>query len=181
MSDTVVLYKSKHGTTKQYAEWIAEDLRADISEASSFPGGAWEKYSKVIYCGSMYANSVKGLRLLARYHSRLRGKKIIVVGCGLSYPHIVETIQRIVNGMAKQLPKGLHANVRLFLVRGAVCYSKLGIFEKMILKMLETTLRKRDPNTLNPEEQEMLGALGKDFSFVDRSMIQPILDYHKKL
>lgn len=26
MNNVIVIYKSKHGTTKQYAEWIAEDL-----------------------------------------------------------------------------------------------------------------------------------------------------------
>lgn len=32
MSNTVVLYQSKYGTTKKYAEWLAEELSCDLIE-----------------------------------------------------------------------------------------------------------------------------------------------------
>ncbi|WP_366936885.1 flavodoxin domain-containing protein [uncultured Clostridium sp.] len=32
MNNTVVVYKSKYGSTKKYAEWIAEELSSDIIE-----------------------------------------------------------------------------------------------------------------------------------------------------
>ena len=31
---TVVLYGSKYGSTKQYAEWIAEELNADLLDVN---------------------------------------------------------------------------------------------------------------------------------------------------
>jgi len=181
MSGTLVLYKSKRGSSKQYAEWIAEELRADLYESSKFPVTDWEKYSRVIYCGGLYANRINGIRFIAKNHARLSGKKIIAVACGLSYPHIEESVARVVNGLARKLPQALHANVRLFLVRGSITYSQLGFFENTILKLLEKTLRKKDPQALVPEEQEMLGVLGRDFSFVDRAFIQPIIDYYRTL
>ncbi|MCL2382388.1 MAG: flavodoxin domain-containing protein [Treponema sp.] len=179
MSDTLVLYTSKRGSTRQYAEWIASALSADLHEPRQFLSRDWEKYSTVVYCGGLYANSVNGIRFIAKNHVKLRGKKIVVVACGLSYPHIAESVTRVVNGISRKLPQAMHANARLFMVRGSVTYSRLGFFEKFIIKMLEKMLRKKDPDKLIPEEQEMLSVLGNDFSFVDRASIQPIVDYCK--
>jgi len=176
MSKTLVLYKSKYGSTKQYAEWIAAELKADLCEPPDFKED-WEKYSKVIYCGGLYANRINGLGFIAKNAANLRRKKIVIVACGLSYPHIELSVARIIDGLARKLPKTIHPNVRMFMVRGSIKYSQLGFFEKIILNMLERTIRKKDPQTLGPEEQEMLSVLGRDFSFVDRSFIQPIIDY----
>ena len=177
MGDTLVLYKSKRGFTRQYAEWIAEDLRAELFELSQFPNRDWEKYSRVIYCGGLYANSLNGIRFLAKNQDRLNGKKIIVVACGISYPQIEDSLIRVQNGVMRKLPRTLHEQTKVFLVRGGVTYAKLGFFENFILKMLEGAVKKRDPDKLTDEEMEMRNVLGKDFSFVDRSFIQPIVEY----
>ena len=181
MSDALVLYKSKRGASRQYAEWIAETLKADLHEASGFLPRDFDRYAKIIYCGGLYANSINGIKVIAKNRARVSGKKIIVVACGLSYPQIESSVLRVVNGLAKKLPEPLHKNVRLFLVRGSITYSELRFFENFILKMLENTLRKKDPQTYSPEEKEMADTLGRDFSFVNRESLQPILDYYKTL
>lgn len=33
MDKTVVIYKSKHGSTKKYAEWIGEELECPVLSA----------------------------------------------------------------------------------------------------------------------------------------------------
>jgi len=177
MSSTVVLYKSKHGSTKQYAEWLAADLKADLYEPANFMAGDWEKYSTVVYCGGLYANSINGVKFIAKNHARLGGKKVVIVACGLSYPHIKSSVARVANGLGRKLPQTLHTNVKLFMVRGAVNYSRLGFLERLILTMLEKMLRSKKSETLGPEEKEMLSVLGKDFSFVDRESIQAIVNH----
>ena len=181
MNTILILYKSKRGSTKQYAEWIAADLNADLYELSGFSTRDWEKYLTIIYCGGIYANSINGVRIIAKNQAKLGGKKIIIVACGLSYPHIQESFTRIRNGLFRKLPQAMQENVKLFMVRGSITYSELGFFENMILKLLEKMLRKKNPETLGPEEQQMLSVLGSDFSFVDRASIQPIVDYCRSL
>ena len=38
MLRTVVIYRSTSGFTKRYAEWIAEELKADLFEARKIDG-----------------------------------------------------------------------------------------------------------------------------------------------
>ena len=179
MGNILVLYKSKHGSSKQYAEWIAADLNADIYESSGFTNGDWEKYSTIVFCGGLYANSLNGVRILANNQTRLGGKKIIVVACGISNPGNEDSFERIQNGVYGKLPRAMRENVKVFQLRGGIKYSTLGFFEKLIMKMLENVVKKRNPDKLSPEEQQMASVLGKDFNFVDRAFIQPIVDYCK--
>ena len=44
---TLVIYKSKYGSTKQYAEWIAEELDCEAVDAKSVKPLDLEKYDIV--------------------------------------------------------------------------------------------------------------------------------------
>ncbi|MDD2402659.1 MAG: flavodoxin domain-containing protein, partial [Clostridia bacterium] len=46
---TVVVYKSKSGFTKKYAEWIAKELSAEIFEASRITADMMMDYDTVVY------------------------------------------------------------------------------------------------------------------------------------
>jgi flavodoxin len=52
---TLVVYKSKTGYTKKYAEWIAEELSADILEVSKVNINILASYDTVIFGGSLHA------------------------------------------------------------------------------------------------------------------------------
>ena len=56
--DTVVIYKSKYGSTGKYAQWIAEELGADIFPSSEIKPEDLRKYNVIIYGGSLHASGV---------------------------------------------------------------------------------------------------------------------------
>ena len=57
MTKIAVIYKSKYGSTKQYAEWIAQALDAPLFEASSVNPAQLAEYDVVVYGGGLYAGS----------------------------------------------------------------------------------------------------------------------------
>ena len=180
MSEIIVLYTSKYGSSKQCAEWLASELNADLFQSSSQEVINWEKYSVIVYCGGIYAGSINGIKILAKNHAALMGKKIAVVACGLSDPNDSKVFEQYRNGLFKDLPQGLHGNTKFFLVRGGITYSNLKLADKAMIKMLEKVLRKKKQETLKDEERKMLEVLGKDTGFsLDRTLIQPIIDYCK--
>ena len=180
MSDIIVLFTSKYGSSKQCAEWLASELNADLFESSGPQAGNWDKYSTIVYCGGIYVGSVNGIKTLVKKHAALQGKKIAVVACGLSDPMDQEVFERVKSGLFRELPQGLHGNVKFFLLRGGITYSNLKLTDKAMIKMLEKMLRKKKPETLKDEERKMLEVLGKDTGFsLDRTLIQPIIEYCK--
>jgi len=180
MIKTLVLYKSKYGSTKQYAGWIAAELSADLFEASEFKTGSWEEYSTIVYCGGLYASSISGVRIIVKNQEKLGDKKIVVVACGLSHPNDEKAVERVENGLFRKLSQTIQKDVKLFFLRGGITYSKLRFFDNTVLWVMEKTLRKRKPEALGPEDRQMLDVLGDDFSFVDHGSIRPIIEYCKE-
>ena len=53
MNNTVVIYESKYGSTKSYAQWIAEELSCPLFERKKFNPKDFEKYEVIIYGGGL--------------------------------------------------------------------------------------------------------------------------------
>lgn len=60
MSKIAVVYKSKYGSSKKYAEWIADELKAELFEHSKIKKDDLLKYDTIIYGGGLYAGSISG-------------------------------------------------------------------------------------------------------------------------
>ncbi len=52
---TIVVYKSKSGYTKTYAEWISSELNCDLKCAEDIKIDELLKYDVIIYGGGLYA------------------------------------------------------------------------------------------------------------------------------
>lgn len=185
MSEILVLYKSKYGSSKQCAEWLASELGADIFESSSPDAGAFEKYSTIVHCSGIYRSSINGLKVLLKNPVALKGKKIAVVACGFSGQDNKEYFEKVKgdlyqSDLYKKLPQEQKENVQLFLLRGGINYSTLSLGDKAMLKMVEKILRAKKSETLTAEDRQILEVLGKDTRFsIDRASIESIINYCK--
>ncbi len=74
----IVLYKSKYGSTKQYAEWIAEELKCEAKNAKSVKADDLAKYDTIIYGGGLYAEVINGITLITKNIEKLKDKRIFV-------------------------------------------------------------------------------------------------------
>lgn len=66
MSDIAVIYKSKYGSTKQYAEWISEALKADLFERGNIKYENLYKYKTIIFGGGLYASGIIGFDIIKK-------------------------------------------------------------------------------------------------------------------
>ena len=57
-SKIAIIYKSKYGTTKKYAGWIAIKLDADLYEISDITSGDLPDYDTIIFGSSLYAEKI---------------------------------------------------------------------------------------------------------------------------
>ena len=110
----VILYQSKYGATKRYAEWLSEETgfkcietkKADINEIIA--------YDTIILGGGIYASGIAGLPFLKKNINKLTDKKIIVFCCGAS-PYEENTFQQI---KAHNMKDNL-SDIPVFYCRGA--------------------------------------------------------------
>ncbi len=173
---TLVLYKSKYGATKQYAQWIAESLNADIFEVAELKNIDFSIYDKLVYGGGLYAGGINGIDSIVKNFDKIRDKKIIIFTVGLADTKNQDNINSIKNSINKTLPAELVEKSQIFHLRGAMDYSKLGTIHKGMMAMMKKSVSKKAQDKLTQEDREMLETYGKQVSFVSRENIDEIIN-----
>lgn len=172
MNNIAIIYKSKYGTTKQYAEWIAEALDAKLMEASSVSPAQLESFDAVIYGGGLYAGGISGIKLITKNPCKL----LTVFTVGIADPKITD-YSIILN---KNLPKELLAKTKIFHLRGGINYEKSGFIHKGMMSMLKSMLEKKAESELTDDDRALLATYGSKVDYTDKSAIQPIVAFVKE-
>ena len=181
MAKTIVIYESKYGSTKQYAEWIASSLSCEIREKKAFPPSDFKNYDTVIFGGGLYAGGVSGISLLTQNFPLIREKHVILFTCGLADPTDAKNRSHIEASLSKVLTPEMQDYFQLFFFRGAIDYSRLTFIHKVMMGMLNRAMRKKESSSLTEEDLLMLQTYGKKVTFLDRSSVQPLVEYVRSL
>ncbi len=181
MSKTAVIYQSKYGSTKKYAQWIAGELSCDLLERKGIESAALAPYDTLIYGGGLYAGGVSGIDLLTKHVDLLGSKNLVLFTCGLADPADKKNTDHIKESLSKVIPAGLREKIKVFHLRGAIDYSSLGIVHKAMMAMLYRRMKKKDPGSLRAEDKEMLATYGKAADFTEKETILPLIGYVRGL
>ena len=90
----VILYQSKYGATKRYAEWLSEETGFKCKETKKADINEIIEYDSIILGGGIYDSGIAGLSFLKKNINKLADKKIIVFCCGAS-PYEENAFQQI--------------------------------------------------------------------------------------
>ena len=168
--NVVVIYRSKTGFTKNYANWLAEELQCDVFEAGKIKVPDLSRYETIIYGGGMYHIGINGIKLITRNFDMLKSKNIIVYAVGAT-PVREETAEQI---RKANIPAELLDHIQLFYLRGGFDYNRLSPFYKFLMILLKIKLK----HTKNPDADQkgMLAAYTHPLDFTNKKYIRPIVD-----
>lgn len=169
---TIVVYKSKTGYTKKYAEWIAEELNCDIKENASL--GDIIGYDMIILGGGVYAGGLNGLKLITKNLDKLSDKKLILFAVGANPGRDKDTIPY----WNKLLSEEQQKSIGHFFLRGGFDFSKLKGADKLMMSMIKKHLQKIDDPS--DDDKGMLDAYDTPVDFTDKANIKELLEYAKK-
>lgn len=178
---TVTIFDSKYGSTKRYAEQIADALSCPIFERKQFRPKDFARYDTIIYGGGLYAGRISGLQLLSKNAHRLQDKHIILFTCGLADPNSETNVSNIRNSFAHALPPALLSQSQFFHFRGGIDYSKLTPLHRIMMSGLRNMLLKKSPDSLSEDEREILEIYGKSMDFVRKESLKPLIEYCSSL
>ena len=149
----IILYKSKYGATKQYADWIAERTGfsciktddADMKKISSF---------------------------LKKNIGKLKNKKTIVFCCGAS-PYE----QKAYEAIMQYNFKGELTGIPCFYCRGTFDMSEMSFKDRTLCKMLRKAVAKKNPDEYEIWEKALM-AVGDNEkgNWIDKAYIEPIIE-----
>lgn len=172
---TLVIYKSRSGFAKKYAEWIAGELQADLLVYSKVNPGMFAAYDAVVYGGGLYVGGINGVKLITGNMDKLEGKKVAVYASGATPPR-PEAMDEVTgkNFTPEQLTK-----LKFFYLRGGFEYGRLGPVNRFLMQLLKFKIkwRKRTGKKLHPDEVGMLAAFEHPLDFTKRESVKPLVDY----
>lgn len=169
-----VIYKSKYGSSKKYAQWIAEEVKGDLFNSSNIKEEKLKEYDIIVYGGGLYASGISGISLITKNFDILKDKKIIVYTVGLASTDEKEIFIPIIE---KNFSKSQREKIKFFHLRGGIDYKKLSLVHKSMMAMLKKVTTKKSEDKLTDEESEFLDTYGDKVDFTDKNTIGPLVKY----
>ena len=167
----IILYASKYGATKRYAEWLAEKTGFDCVETKKAKIEDVKQYDTILLGGGIYASGIAGLSFLKKNITQLREKKVIVFCDGAS-PYEERAFQQIVAHNLKDSLAGLPC----FYCRGAWDPDAMSLADRTLCRMLQKAVAKKKPENCEIWEKALLEAGDQKHDWTDRSYLAPILE-----
>ncbi|MDD3222776.1 MAG: flavodoxin domain-containing protein [Lachnospiraceae bacterium] len=172
--NTIVVYNSKTGFTRQYGEWIAEELGC-----KAIPEKEAKKdlsaYECIIYGGWLMAGKITGLDAM-KANPDMSHKKLIVYATGATDHRATEVIEKV---KVDNLTPEEQEKIPFFYMESGINFEKMGFFSKSMLKMMGKSLNKKQDKT--PMEEAMAKMFEKSSDHTSKDYIQPLVDYVKDL
>ncbi len=174
--NAIVIYKTKYGSTKTYAEWIAEELSCKAVDAKQVKVDDLAEYDTIIYGGGLYAEVIAGVTLITKNLEKLANKKLIVYTTGITPLDCREYYDKMV--MEKNFKGDSASKVKVFNFLGKMVLSELSLVHRTALKTLKKIMSGKE----NPTEMEKLlvDLCDADGDFTDREAICDLVNYAKE-
>lgn len=167
---TVVIYSSKYGSTKRYAEQIAQALSADLLDERQLKPQDFDSYDTIVIGGRVVAGSIQGLRKLKLALSRLTDKRIFAFAVCIE-----PSSQALVDRLTKRNFSDTGCLVApLSVLPGRINYPELKFFDRHIINMVAKMLQNqaaKNPDATNP----LANIQGQDYNATDQAAIEPLV------
>ena len=172
---TIVVYKTKYGSTKTYAEWIAEELSCEAVDVKHTNIEKLFEYDTIIYGGGLYAEVINGVSIITKNLDKLKDKKIAVYTTGITPLDCRAYYDTYV--IEKNFKNGVPENVKLFNFLGKMKLDELSLVHRTALKSLKKIMQ----NKKNPSEMEkmLIDLCDADGDFSNKEDIKDLITYIK--
>lgn len=172
--NNIIIYGSKYGTTKKYAEELSK--KTNIKAISFKNIKDINNYDKIIYLGGLYAGGVLGMSKTLKKLNNITNKTIILITVGLSDPKDEVNINNIRKNMKSQLPEEIFNKSKIFHIRGGIDYTKLNFTHKTMMKLLYKAVKNLPEEKKSAEDKAMIDTYNQKVSFIDFSSLNNIIN-----
>ncbi len=169
----IVVYRSKSGFTRKYAEWIAADLGADCFDCRKIAPRLFGDYEVIVFGGSLHKGGINGISVIRRNLALLAGKRLIVFVTGGSVPRAGIEEEILDANFCEDERKG----VRLYYFRGGMDVGKLGILDKLMMIGRRRKLLRENPSELTETDRAFLAAFASPADGTDKAVTGPLVAY----
>lgn len=181
MSKTAIIYLSKTGFTKKYAQWIAEETEADtVSFKECNKKRAAEILNtceNIVFGSRLKGGMIEGLPKAKKMFFDTGKNRFLLFTTGAS-SECDETKETLKKMWEKNLTADELRKIPHFYLQAGLCYEKMPFTEKMMMNALKSMLKKK--KSVEGIDGEMAKALESSFDISDKKYILPIVNLLKE-
>ena len=170
--DGIIVYGSKYGSTRRYAEELSRLTGLSAIPCREFQGMAGG--NTLVYLGALYAGGVLGLKQTMKGLFLREGQRLIVATVGLADPQIPQNRAHILAFLKRQMSPELFSQAVFFHLRGGIDYAVLSPRHRAMMAAMCFSLRRKPARQRSAEDQALLETYGKRIDFTDLSTLAPI-------
>lgn len=166
----LVAYKSVTGFTRQYAQWIGEELDCPVADLKDLSVRDAAKCETLIFGGRFHAGRVDGLKKARALFEESRSKRLILFACGGTPDSQSDAIaeaweQNLTAGDLKSIPH--------FYMPGGLKYQGMPLGDRLMMRFFAAAVRGK--KNKSPYEEAMARAVGGSFDIASREYIKPLV------
>ncbi len=181
MSKAIVIYTSKRGSTKQYAEWIAEDLGCSAVPLSDAKEINLYEYDCILYGGWIRGSGIVDFDKFGRMLDDELMQKLIVFGVGMADETPDNYMQVWSLSIGKLDPKNENKAI-LYILGGDFEPDELTGLDKFLIKVMRRVLISGSTADAKDRANFMKDRLDNGVKQVSRDNISSLVkDAKKKL
>lgn len=156
----IIVYKSRYGSTAEYAQWVHNETGFDICDINRCPKDI-SSYDTVVLGSYIRAGRMVLARWMRNHWQSLQQKTVILMLVNVTAdPEIQAKI------VPQSLPAEIVSHIQVFPVFGSYMLSKMSSFDRTLIKMVASLTK--DPKV----KQELLN----DRNMVDKANLKDLLN-----
>ncbi|MBQ6388469.1 MAG: hypothetical protein IJH90_02415 [Mogibacterium sp.] len=183
MKKAIVIYTSKRGSTRQYAEWIAEDLGCEalpLSDPRVRDINLYE-YDCIIYGGWIRGSGIVDFDKFARMLDAELMQRLIVYGVGVADETAENYAQVWGYSIGKIDPKNENRAI-MYILGGRYDPAAVTGMDKMMMKVMRAVLLSGSTPDASMEAKKIRERIDNGYDMVRRENIASLVkDAQKKL
>ena len=183
MKKAIVIYTSKRGSTKQYAEWIAEDLGCEALALSDvdFRQLNLYDYDCIVYGGWIRGSGIVDFNKFAKHLDADLMKRLIVFGVGFADETADNYAQVWGYSIGKIDPKNENGSI-LYILGGKYDPSAVTGLDSFLMKIMRKVLVSGSTKDARKAANKIRDRIDNGVDMVERGNIASLVkDAQKKL
>ncbi|MGN0779318.1 MAG: flavodoxin domain-containing protein [Aristaeellaceae bacterium] len=172
MSALLIVYNSKGGSTRRYAQLLASSTGGEAVSMKDVRPGQLREAGTVVFASWLMAGNLQGDSFLKRHWPILKDKRTALAVVGLG--------QRLDEKLweeytARAFTPEMRQGLRVFYLRGAYDPSKRGFFTRKLMNAVASALSKKPSPT--PEEQALARDMRQGCDYVSADALAALEAY----
>lgn len=167
-----VIYKTKYGSAKKYAGWIALKLDADLYEVSDIRPKHLLEYDTIIFGGGLYVGKINGINFIKNNYDKIKDRKLFIFTVGMQ-----SVDDKIKDKIIEINFKDININnINMFNYMGAFEYKSLNILDKILITPIKKMIDDKNIRDLTMDDENLLKGFDELVDLSDKKSINALID-----